>query len=219
MNTSLTKSRLYSVRNLNNAPNIITIMSKDRELIYFVTGNEHKYLEVESLFKTAELSYQLKRKDLPMIEIQADTLREVAIYKLQSIQEDMNNSYLIEDAGFFVDLPLNGFPGVYSKYALHSIGNEGILRLIKDFDSTKAHFEAVIALFYKPFDKILIFEGRVEGIVSSTKKGDHGFGFDPIFIPDELPYKTFGELEISEKNRISHRAKAWDQMIKFLKTN
>jgi XTP/dITP diphosphohydrolase len=194
-------------------------MSKDREVLYFVTGNKHKYFEVESLFKTAELDYQLKQKDLPMIEIQADTLREVAIYKLQSIQEDINNSFFIEDAGFFVDVPLNGFPGVYSKYILHSIGNEGILRLIDDFDSTKAHFEAIIALYYEPIDKIVIFEGRVEGIVSSTKKGDHGFGFDPIFIPDELPYKTFGELEIYEKNRISHRAKAWNQMIKFLKDN
>lgn len=192
-------------------------MSKDRELIYFVTGNKHKYLEVESLFETVELKYQLKQKDLPMIEIQADTLREVAIYKLQSIQEDINNSYFIEDAGFFVDVPLNGFPGVYSKYVLHSIGNEGILRLIDDFDSTKAHFKAVIALFFKPLDKIFIFEGRVEGIVSSTKKGAHGFGFDPIFIPDKLPYKTFGELEVNEKNYFSHRAKAWNKMLKFLK--
>ena len=194
-------------------------MSKDRELIYFVTGNKHKYLEVENLFETMELNYQLKQKDLPMIEIQANTLKEVAIYKLQSIQEDFDSSYFIEDAGFFVDIPLKGFPGVYSKYVLHTIGNEGILRLIDDFDLTKAHFEAVIALFYAPQDKILVFEGRVEGIVSSIKKGEHGFGFDPIFIPDEFPYKTFGELAINEKNKISHRAKAWNQMLRYLKEN
>jgi XTP/dITP diphosphohydrolase len=192
-------------------------MNSNREIIYFVTGNQYKFDEIAKLFEKVEYKYYLERKDLPMVEIQAETLKEVAIFKLQSIKEDIQGSYFIEDAGFFVDVPLNGFPGIYSKYVLHSIGNEGILRLINDFDAARAHFESVIALYHRSLDKILIFEGRVEGIVSPVKKGDHGFGFDPIFIPNEMPYKTFAELTTNEKNQISHRAKAWNQLISYLK--
>jgi XTP/dITP diphosphohydrolase len=192
-------------------------MSKDQELIYFITGNKHKYEEIASLFAETNVNYQLMQKDLSMIEIQAETLKEVAIFKLKSIQDNIESSYFIEDAGFFVDIPLNGFPGVFSKFVLNTIGNEGILRLINHFDSTKAHFESVIALYYKPQDKILLFQGKVEGSISPTKKGEYGFGFDPIFIPNEIPYKTFAELTINEKNRLSHRAKAWNQLLKFLK--
>jgi XTP/dITP diphosphohydrolase len=192
-------------------------MSIDSELICFVTGNQHKYNEIYALFEKAEINYHLEQKDLPMIEIQAERLKDVAVFKLQSIRENLNNSYFIEDAGFFVDVPLNGFPGIYSKYVLQTIGNEGILRLIEDFDETKAHFETVIALYHKPYDKILVFEGRVEGCVSAVKRGEHGFGFDPIFISNEIPYKTFAELTTNEKNQISHRAKAWTQLLKYLK--
>jgi XTP/dITP diphosphohydrolase len=194
-------------------------MSIDSKLICFVTGNQHKYEEIYALFENADINYHLDHKDLPMIEIQAKTLKDVAIFKLQSIKEDLNSSYFIEDAGFFVDIPLNGFPGIYSKYVLQTIGNDGILRLIEDFDVTKAHFETVIALYHKPTDKILVFEGRVEGCVSAIKKGDHGFGFDPIFISNEIPYKTFAELTTNEKNQISHRAKAWIQLLNYLKHN
>ena len=65
--------------------------------------------------------------------------------------------------------------------------------------------------------KILIFEGKVQGCVSAVKRGEHGFGFDPIFISNEIPYKTFAELTTDEKNQISHRAKAWTQLLKYLK--
>lgn len=192
-------------------------MSIDSEIICFVTGNQHKYNEIYALFEKAEISYHLEQKDLPMIEIQAERLKDVAVFKLQSIKENLTSSYFIEDAGFFVDVPLNGFPGIYSKYVLQTIGNEGILRLIDDFDATKAHFETVIALYHKPKDKILIFEGKVQGCVSAVKRGEHGFGFDPIFISNEIPYKTFAELTTDEKNQISHRAKAWTQLLKYLK--
>lgn len=194
-------------------------MSEDSELICFVTGNQYKYKEIYALFEKAEISYHLEQKDLPMIEIQAERLKDVAIFKLQSIKENLNSSYFIEDAGFFVDVPLNGFPGIYSKYVLHTIGNEGILRLIDDFNETKAHFETVIALYHKPNDKILVFEGKVEGCVSAIKRGEHGFGFDPIFTSNEIPYKTFAELTTDEKNQVSHRAKAWTQLLKYLKDN
>jgi XTP/dITP diphosphohydrolase len=128
----------------------------------------------------------------------------------------LTHSYFIEDAGFFVDVPLNGFPGVYSNYVLNTIGNKGILDLIRDYDETKAHFETVIALYFQPYDETYIFEGMVEGKLARTIRGRGGFGFDPIFIPAELPNRTFAELTVEEKNSVSHRGKAWKKLVDFL---
>ncbi|TXT62414.1 MAG: dITP/XTP pyrophosphatase [Promethearchaeota archaeon] len=193
-------------------------MNKD-QLLYFVTGNEHKFSEVSELFQQKKINYDLIQLDINPIEIQADTLSEVASFKLKSIQNQVNGSFFVEDAGFFVDTPLNGFPGVYSSYVFKTIGNEGILRLIKDFGTSKAHFVSYFALYYTPSKKMFLFEGRVDGKVSSSIKGTQGFGYDPIFIPDENPAKTFAELSKKEKNEISHRGKALDKLIKFLKTH
>jgi len=153
-----------------------------------------------------------------LVEIQATNIKEVALFKLNSIKGDINGSYFIEDAGFFVDKPLNGFPGVYSSYVMKTIGNKGILRLIDNFDETQAHFTTVIAVYFKPLDQNLVFEGSIYGKISNTPRGSGGFGFDPIFIPDIIPNKTFAELTIEEKNKISHRGKAWSKFISFLKT-
>jgi XTP/dITP diphosphohydrolase len=99
---------------------------------------------------------------------------------------------------------------------MKTIGNKGILRLIDDFDKTEAHFISVIALFFKPLNKILLFEGITRGKVSKIIKGSAGFGFDPIFLPNEIPHKTYAELKTEEKNKISHRGKAWKKLLQFL---
>ncbi len=194
-------------------------MEKEKETIYFITGNNSKFNEIQKLFQKEDLCYELKRNIIKTTEIQASSIKEVAIFKLNSVMGKVNSSFFIEDAGFFVDKPLNGFPGVYSKYVLNTIGNKGILNLIKDYSDTKAHFEAVIALFFQPFNETLIFEGVVEGKVAKNTRGRGGFGFDPIFIPKEFPNRTFAELTTAEKNLVSHRGKAWNKMFEFLKKN
>lgn len=194
-------------------------MEKEDPIIYFVTGNVHKFNEIFDLFSKENIKYNLKRKDLETIEIQTIDLRKVALFKLNSIKGQINGSYFIEDAGFFVDTPLNGFPGVYSSYVMETIGNKGILRLIDDFDTTKAHFTSVIALYFKPLDKNLFFEGTVQGKISKAMIGSGGFGFDPIFLSNEIPNKTFAELTTEEKNKISHRGRAWSKFIEFLRKN
>lgn len=194
-------------------------MEKEDPIIYFVTGNVHKFNEIFDLFSKENIKYNLKRKDLETIEIQTIDLKKVALFKLNSIKGQINGSYFIEDAGFFVDTPLNGFPGVYSSYVMETIGNKGILRLIDDFDTTKAHFTSVIALYFKPLDKNLFFEGTVQGKISKAMIGSGGFGFDPIFLSNEIPNKTFAELTTEEKNKISHRGRAWSKFIEFLRKN
>ncbi|NHJ23632.1 MAG: XTP/dITP diphosphatase [Candidatus Lokiarchaeota archaeon] len=192
-------------------------MNKRGNDIYFITGNSYKYNEIQKLFGTERLNFRLIQKDLNPIEIQADNLYEVALFKLNSIKETLEGSYFIEDAGFFIDKPLNGFPGVWSKYVFKTIGNIGILKLIDNFEETEAHFESIIAFYFQPQDKVLTFQGIVKGKVSKEIRGKGGFGFDPIFIPNEYPNKTFAELSTEEKNKISHRGKAWIKFIKFLK--
>ena len=193
--------------------------NEETKKIMFITGNTNKFKEVARIFHHENLNYSLEQLNLEPIEIQADTIKEVALFKLNSIKEQSNNSFFIEDAGFFVDKPLKGFPGVYSSYVYKTIGNKGILKLIDDFADTKAHFQAVIVLYFKPLNEILTFDGEIEGKISQNIRGKEGFGFDPIFIPDINPNKTFAELSMNEKNKISHRGQALRKLILFLKKN
>jgi XTP/dITP diphosphohydrolase len=185
--------------------------------IFFITGNAHKFAEVSEEFKKSKLLYTIKQLDLEPIEIQADSLKEVALYKLNSIKDQIEGSFFVEDAGFFVDIPLNGFPGVYSSYVFKTIGNEGILNLISDFKGSKAHFSSCIALYHESSCKSILFEGKVYGKVSPNLKGTAGFGYDPIFIPNEDSAYTFAELSRKQKNKISHRGKALKKLIEFLR--
>jgi len=188
-------------------------------MMYFITGNFNKFNEVSKIFQDANLDVTLEQLDLNPVEIQADSIKEVALFKLNNIKNKVEGSFFVEDAGFFVNKPLNGFPGVYSSYVYKTIGNEAILKSIESFDNTEAHFAAAIALYFKPLDKTIVFEGIVKGKVSSEMKGSHGFGFDPIFIPEEIPDKTFAELTMQEKNEISHRGRALKKLITFLQDN
>jgi XTP/dITP diphosphohydrolase len=192
-------------------------MENEKSIIYFITSNNHKFNEVSKIFQNENIKYNLKQLDIETIEIQANTIKDVALFKLNSVKEVIKDSFFVEDAGFFVDYPLNGFPGIYSSYVFKTIGNEGILKLIDNFENSKAHFSALIALYFKPTNKIFIFEGEVKGSVSDKIRGDYGFGFDPIFIPHGSSNKTFGELSIEEKNHISHRGRALKQLIILLK--
>ena len=192
-------------------------MLRENLILYFVTGNKSKFNEVFKIFQNQKVKVTLQQLNLETVEIQADNIEDVALFKLNSVKDKINRSFFIEDAGFFVDRPLKGFPGVFSSYVFKTIGNEGILRLIDDFKGSRAHFSAVIALYFKPLDKILIFEGGVRGKVSKEIRGTGGFGFDPIFIPDLIPNKTFAELSPQEKNNISHRGQAIRELISFLK--
>ncbi len=195
----------------------MVFMTEEEYTIFFVTGNTHKFNEGLEIFSKERLRYNLKQKDIKTIEIQAKSLGDIASFKLNSVKHKINTSFFIEDSGFFVDNPLGGFPGVYSSYVLKTIGNEGILKLIDDFNKSKAHFSAIISLYFKPLDKVLFFDGNITGRISETIRGEEGFGFDPIFIPDSIPDKTFAEITTHQKNQISHRGQAMKKLILFLK--
>ena len=164
-------------------------------MIYFVTSNKGKYAEARALFE------DLVQKDIGYTEIQADSLEEVAAYGIMEAAARLDRPVMIEDAGLFVHA-LQGFPGVYSAYVQKTIGNAGILRLMEGVDRRTAHFKSVVA-YVEPGREPVMFKGEVHGEIGFEEKGGKGFGYDPIFYVDEI---SLGEMEIEEKNRISHRA-------------
>ena len=140
-------------------------------------------------------------------EIQSEDLREVAERSVLYAYDVLREPVMVEDAGLFIEA-LNGFPGPFSSYVYKTIGVEGILKLMRGVEDRRAKFVSVIA-FYSPItEPVKFFTGEVEGRISEEARGSKGFGFDPIFIPAEGDGRTFGEMDVEEKNKLSHRARA-----------
>ncbi|WP_457612116.1 XTP/dITP diphosphatase [Methanocaldococcus sp.] len=175
--------------------------------IYFVTGNKNKIKEAKAILKDFEIE-QIK---INYPEIQG-SLEEVAEFGAKYCYDILKKPLIVEDSGFFVEA-LKGFPGTYSRFVQETIGNEGILKLLENKRDRRAYFKAVIG--YCDKDGVRLFSGVVKGTVSEEIRGDKGFGYDPIFIPEGFD-KTFGEMELEEKNKISHRRKALEELRKFL---
>lgn len=174
-------------------------------MIYFITSNDNKFREAEEIFSAHGIS--LERISVPYKEIQADTLEEVVREALENLDEE---DVFIEDSGIFVDA-LGGFPGVYSRYVEDTLGNDAILKLLSDVKERGAVFQSVVGYKGK---SIKVFEGRIEGEITSEQRGRGGFGYDPIFVPKGFN-KTFAE-DIKLKMRLSHRKQAMEQLAKYL---
>jgi len=143
------------------------------------------------------------RRRADMKEIQSLALEDIAREKALSAYETVKSSLIVEDAGLFIET-LGGFPGPYSSFVQQTIGCEGILTLLRDKSNRQATFKSALVCVDQK-GKLLTFLGEVNGTVAQGLKGDHGFGFDPIFIPDGRR-NTFALMLDEEKNLISHRA-------------
>jgi len=181
--------------------------------IYFVTNNANKFREVAHIFDREMPIIKLKMINLTKIEIQSPDLIEIVRYAVENISRRFKEPFFVEDAGLFID-ELRGFPGPFSHYVYDTIGINGILKLLENIRNRQAHFKSIIGFW--DGDKIKIFEGIVKGQISLSPRGNKGFGFDPIFIPNGTR-KTFAEMEIDEKNKYSHRAKATRKLIEYLR--
>jgi XTP/dITP diphosphohydrolase len=175
-------------------------------MIYFVTGNSNKFREVSAM-----TSLGLRQARIPYPEIQADSLREVALFGARCVREKLKKPFFLEDSGLFIDA-LGGFPGPYSRYVLETVGLAGILALLRN-RQRHARFECVVAFADKT---TRLFVGSVNGSIANASRGTNGFGYDPIFIP-EGSRKTFAEMETTEKNLYSHRARAFEKLFSKVK--
>ncbi|OYT31316.1 MAG: non-canonical purine NTP pyrophosphatase, RdgB/HAM1 family [Thermofilum sp. ex4484_79] len=182
--------------------------------ILFLTTNQHKMEEARALF--SKYNIHVEMLDREKIEIQSEKLEEIVFFALKSIDEKFSYPVMVEDAGLFIK-HFNGFPGPYSSYVFKKIGNQGILKLMKGVKERDAYFYSVVGLKTRK-GLIKVFTGRVDGKIATEERGERKFGYDPIFIP--LGYSsTFAEMEIYEKNRISHRSRAFVQAITWILNN
>ncbi|HUI00246.1 MAG TPA: XTP/dITP diphosphatase [Nitrososphaerales archaeon] len=174
-----------------------------RTRLLFATSNRGKLEEARSVL--GPLGFSVEGCDAKGVEIQADTTAEVAANSAAAAASKLGEPVLVEDAGLFVDA-LGGFPGVYSAYALKTIGLRGVVALTKGSGSRAARFVSSVA-YCEPGREPVVFEGSVRGRVAAKPRGSGGFGFDPIFVPDGSR-STFGEITLDEKCMVSHRGRA-----------
>lgn len=139
---------------------------------------------------------------LEIPEYRNDEIGPIASEKARYAYEVLERPLIVDDTGFMVDA-LSGFPGPYAAYVYRTLGNGGILRLLEGTADRRAHFVTVIA--YADADGIRLFEGCLEGSITTAPRGDEGFGYDPIF---EIGDLTLAQMSLEEKNRISHRSRA-----------
>ena len=178
--------------------------SKVSELIRLTSS----YLEIDTL---ADLNYT---KEIPET---GETLEENALQKAQTIYNEFSIPCFSDDSGLFIHA-LGGEPGVHSAHYSgsrdHNLNNQLVLDKLKGVSQREAYFKTVFCLVFNSEEHIF-FEGTVKGQIASEPQGSGGFGYDPIFIP-EGHTGTFGTLDAAVKAQLSHRARATQQLIKFL---
>ena len=165
--------------------------------LLFVSSNIHKFKEAHKILESFDISIQFFKLNLE--EIQSNSIKEIALKKAQNAFSKCKKSLIIEDDGLYID-SLDGFPGPYSSYVHKTIGNQGILDLLKKNRDAKF----ISNITYCDKKNLESFEGKLDGYISKSEKGT-GWGYDPIFIPKNTK-KTFAELIY--KNNLSHRYKA-----------
>lgn len=190
---------------------------KMKQLV-FATNNAHKVDEVRDklhgLFEIKTLSEIGCVEDIPET---ANTLQGNAAQKSHYLYERYHCDCFADDTGLEVEA-LNGAPGVYSaRYAGPSKDSEAnIDKLLSELDgkeNRRARFRTVISLILDGEE--YFFEGIVNGTILTERHGSNGFGYDPVFQPDGYTH-SFAELSMEEKNKISHRGRAIEQLIRFL---
>ncbi|NQV91770.1 RdgB/HAM1 family non-canonical purine NTP pyrophosphatase [Candidatus Woesearchaeota archaeon] len=173
--------------------------------LHFITGNKHKLEEAQMILPHIE-SIEL---DLP--EIQSLDPQEIIAEKLKAATKEHKGEFFIEDVSLYIEC-MNGFPGPLIKWLLEAIKKEGIANLVLKYENHNATVKAVIG--YSNGNDIHFFTGEIQGKIVAPR-GNSNFGFDPIFQPNDHN-QTFAEMEISEKNAISHRNIALKKLKDFL---
>src|SRR5689334_17446502 len=186
--------------------------------ICFATNNKHKLEEVKHILTDFEIISLDELGCFDELEETQPTLEGNSLQKASFIFDHYKTPCFADDTGLEVET-LQGAPGVYSaRYAGEQKKSEdNINLLLKNLQgqvNRKAQFRTVITVM--GLGKTKTFEGVIKGIITETKKGTDGFGYDPIFQPEGYT-KTFAEMTMAEKNKVSHRALAVEKLVAFLK--
>ncbi len=186
--------------------------------IIFATNNDHKLKEIKHIlggsFDLVSLANINFTEDIPEDE---PTLEGNAMFKAKFIHGITGMNVFADDTGLEIDA-LGGKPGVKSaRFAGENKDSnaniEKALSLLENIKNRNARFRTVIALVYN--DREYLFEGIVKGEITAERKGSNGFGYDAVFVP-EGQTRTFAEMDLDEKNTISHRSRAFEKLREFL---
>jgi XTP/dITP diphosphohydrolase len=180
--------------------------------IVLATANKDKAVEI-----VAELGDRFevlpRPDDVPDVDETGDTLVDNARLKAVALREATGEAALADDTGLEVDA-LDGAPGVYSsRYSGgHATYADNVAKLVRELDGVPperrtAKFRTVCLVSF-PDGRELVAEGTVAGTIAIEPRGEQGFGYDPLFIPDEGDGRTFAQMSVEEKNVISHRGRA-----------
>jgi XTP/dITP diphosphohydrolase len=186
--------------------------------LVFASNNDHKIKEINSLLGDNFILLSLQdvniNEDIPEEKPQ---IEGNAMAKARFVHNITGRNVFADDTGLEIEA-LNGLPGVHSaRFAgekKDSAANiERVLLMLLNAQNRSARFRTIIALILD--NKEYLFEGMINGTITRNKRGTKGFGYDPIFIPDGKTC-TFAEMELDEKNTLSHRARAFEKLKEFL---
>ncbi|MHB8438140.1 MAG: RdgB/HAM1 family non-canonical purine NTP pyrophosphatase [Acidimicrobiales bacterium] len=181
------------------------------------TDNRDKAAEIEVILRH-ELGERLdlvaRPDSVPEVEETGDTLEENARLKAQALLDATGLAAVADDTGLEVDA-LDGAPGVYSSRfsGEHATYAQNVAKLLDDMrdvpDERRTAQFVTVAIAAFPGGQELVGRGVVHGRIATEKRGDHGFGYDPVFVPDDGDGRTFAQMEPAEKHAISHRGRAF----------
>ena len=162
----------------------------------------------EKAEEAARLGFAIDRLDLDLPEPQALDPAVVAREKVESAWERLRRPVLVEDSGLEI-LAWGGFPGALVKWLEKSAGLDGIVRMLDPFPDRRARAVCAIACF--DGERLVMARGVAEGSIAPAPRGERGFGWDSIFVPSGST-RTFAEMAAAEKDAVSHRGRAWEEL-------
>ena len=185
--------------------------------IVFITGNPDKAREVQSYTKVP-----ITHAKIEVPELQSPSLKQVVEYKAKEafrLWKQQNRepaAILVEDTSL-VFHAWGKLPGTFIRFFVDEVDNQGLIDMLEKFDNKNATASTAFALT-EDGEKVTVFQGFAEGTITDKPRGDNGFGWDKIFIPNAGNGRTWAEMSASEKQKESMRAKALRAFEEFLKT-
>lgn len=196
-----------------------------KRTVVVATGNAHKVVEIEAILSPAMPGVRFvalgELGDYPDPIEDGSTFADNALIKARAAQAETGLSMAVaDDSGLVVDA-LDGAPGIFSarwagEHGNDAANNEKLMREMAEVpdDRRTARFHSSVVLVRG--DEVLCGDGDCEGTVGREPRGEHGFGYDPLFLPSETPGRTMAELTLDEKNQISHRFHALEDLARKL---
>ncbi len=178
--------------------------------IRVATGNPHKLAEISAIL--APFGIAVEQLDAEKVEVQDDDVVTVARKAAEFLCPRHGDYVVVEDTGLYIDA-LGGFPGPYAEYVYRTIGLRGVLKLLEGVSDRSATFKCAAALCLG--GDVHIFVGETRGRIAEEPRGSGGFGYDPIFIPEGSSL-TYAEMGEETKNTVSHRARAFTALARWL---